>query len=101
MNIDEAREKYKQLALLYNSLVEKYNSLVQDYKNKQTMIDDLDKRNQSLNMKIDELKKSIVEKEFIINRQQETISRTSQTKIINIEDKIDTSSIINFELLGY
>ena len=98
---DEVRAKYKELALSYNSLTKTYNSLLQDYKNKQLIIDELNDKNQTLNMKINELNKSIVEKEFIINKQQETISTSSQTKIINIEDKIDTSSIINFELLGY
>ena len=95
-NINDLKEKCEKITKMYNILATKYNSLVADYKKLKSKLANDSREHQ---IQIDRLKKQIEEYQLIIETQQ--IENAENTKNIDIEDKIDSESIINLNFLGY
>lgn len=96
--IERLTEKYQQVAKMYNGLATKYNSLLTEYnklKNKEVEYQN----------HINRLTKQIQEYQLMIECQQADSSNNNNhnndEKKIDIEDAINSESIINCNFLGY
>ena len=96
-NSSDFAEKYQQVVKMYNGLAARYNTLLAEYNKLKTK--DAENQNQ-----INRLMKQIQEYQLTIECQQADIATSNENGIqrkIDIEDAINSESIINTHFLGY